>query len=52
MRIDTTPTYVPTEDWRAYSGVLSRRVVAFIIDYVLVAMRYGVCRDNCNALRR
>lgn len=38
MRIDTTPTYVPTEDWRAYSGVLSRRVVAFIIDYVLVAL--------------
>ncbi|MBB4007524.1 RDD family protein [Allorhizobium taibaishanense] len=30
-------TAVPT-DWRAYSGVLSRRVFAFIIDYVLVGL--------------
>ncbi len=26
------------DDWRAYSGVLSRRVFAFIIDYVIVAL--------------
>lgn len=38
MSIDPNPTYVPTEDWRAYSGVLSRRVVAFIIDYMLVLL--------------
>lgn len=32
-----TATTAPT-DWRAYSGVLSRRVFAFMIDYVLVAL--------------
>ncbi|MDQ0454092.1 RDD family protein [Rhizobium paknamense] len=30
-------TAVPS-DWRAYSGVLSRRVFAFMIDYVLVGL--------------
>ncbi len=38
MSFNPNPTYVPTEDWRAYSGVLSRRVVAFIIDYIMVLL--------------
>lgn len=38
MTLDPNTTYVPTEDWRAYSGVLSRRMFAFIIDYVIVAL--------------
>ena len=38
MSFNPNPTYVPTEDWRAYSGVLSRRVVAFIIDYMMVLL--------------
>ena len=38
MTLDPNTTYVPTEDWRAYSGVLSRRVFAFIIDYIIVAL--------------
>ena len=25
-------------DWRAYQGVLSRRIFGFIIDYVIVAL--------------
>ncbi|MCM2395520.1 RDD family protein [Rhizobium sp. S95] len=36
MSLDTNPTYAAPEDWRAYSGVLSRRVFAFMIDYLLV----------------
>ncbi|KAA3512295.1 MULTISPECIES: RDD family protein [Agrobacterium] len=38
MSLDPNTTYVPTEDWRAYSGVLSRRVFAFIIDYMIVLL--------------
>ncbi|GAK69309.1 RDD family protein [Agrobacterium rubi] len=38
MSLDPNATYVPTEDWRAYSGVLSRRAFAFIIDYIIVAL--------------
>jgi uncharacterized RDD family membrane protein YckC len=38
MSIDPNPTYAAPEDWRAYSGVLSRRVFAFIIDYMIVAL--------------
>ncbi|TCN30974.1 RDD family protein [Sinorhizobium americanum] len=29
---------LPSQDWRAYQGVLSRRVFAFIIDYLIVAL--------------
>lgn len=29
---------LPSQDWRAYQGVLSRRVLAFILDYVIVAL--------------
>lgn len=38
MSFNPNPTYVPTEDWRAYSGVLSRRVFAFLIDYAIVLL--------------
>lgn len=38
MSLDSNPIYAAPEDWRAYSGVLSRRVFAFIIDYMLVAL--------------
>jgi uncharacterized RDD family membrane protein YckC len=38
MAIDPNSTYAAPEDWRAYSGVLSRRVFAFIIDYLIVAI--------------
>jgi uncharacterized RDD family membrane protein YckC len=34
--IDQTPA--PTTDWRAYRGVLSRRIFAFLIDYAIVAL--------------
>jgi len=29
---------IPSPDWRAYQGVLSRRVFAFIVDYLIVAL--------------
>ncbi|KAA0698469.1 RDD family protein [Neorhizobium sp. P12A] len=32
------PIYGAPDDWRAYSGVLSRRVFAFIVDYIIVAL--------------
>lgn len=38
MSLDPNPTYTAPEDWRAYSGVLSRRVFAFIIDYAIVLL--------------
>lgn len=38
MNIDQNPTYVAPDDWRAYSGVLSRRVFAFVIDYAIVLL--------------
>lgn len=38
MALDPNPTYAAPDDWRAYSGVLSRRVFAFIIDYMIVAL--------------
>lgn len=38
MNIDQNPTYVAPDDWRAYSGVLSRRVFAFLIDYAIVLL--------------
>lgn len=34
---DSNPqTYAADRDWRAYSGVLSRRAFAFIIDYLIL----------------
>ena len=38
MSLNPSPLYAAPEDWRAYSGVLSRRVMAFIIDYALVLL--------------
>ncbi|MFB9951125.1 RDD family protein [Rhizobium puerariae] len=38
MSLDPNPTYAAPDDWRAYSGVLSRRVFAFIIDYLIVLL--------------
>lgn len=38
MSLDSNSAYAVTEDWRAYSGVLSRRVFAFCIDYLLIAI--------------
>ncbi|AHK01040.1 MULTISPECIES: RDD family protein [Rhizobium/Agrobacterium group] len=38
MNLDQNPTYVAPDDWRAYSGVLSRRVFAFLIDYAIVLL--------------
>lgn len=38
MSLDRNSTYAAPDDWRAYSGVLSRRVFAFIIDYAIVLM--------------
>ncbi|MFD1743948.1 RDD family protein [Rhizobium helianthi] len=38
MSMDNSPVVAAPEDWRAYSGVLSRRVFAFIIDYMLVLL--------------
>ncbi|MCO5730711.1 RDD family protein [Rhizobium sp. SSA_523] len=36
MSFDTNPAVAAPQDWRAYRGVLSRRVFAFVIDYLLV----------------
>lgn len=38
MSLDQNPTYAAPDDWRAYSGVLSRRVFAFVIDYAIVLL--------------
>lgn len=38
MNLDQNPTYVAPDDWRAYSGVLSRRVFAFLIDYAIILL--------------
>lgn len=38
MSLDQNPTYAAPDDWRAYSGVLSRRVFAFLIDYAIALL--------------
>jgi uncharacterized RDD family membrane protein YckC len=38
MSLSPAPLYGAPDDWRAYSGVLSRRIFAFVIDYVIVAL--------------
>lgn len=38
MSLDPTPTYTAPDDWRAYSGVLSLRAFAFVIDYAIVLL--------------
>jgi uncharacterized RDD family membrane protein YckC len=38
MSLNSAPHYAAPDDWRTYSGVLSRRIFAFIIDYIIVAL--------------
>ena len=38
MSLNPNPVYAAPEDWRAYSGTLSRRVFAFILDYIVVLL--------------
>ena len=38
MSLNPNPPLTAPEDWRAYSGVLSRRVFAFVLDYIAVAL--------------
>ena len=38
MAIDPTPVQTAPDDWRAYSGVLTRRSFAFILDYAIVLL--------------
>ncbi|MBN9028283.1 MAG: hypothetical protein BGO05_27030 [Rhizobiales bacterium 63-7] len=38
MSVNPNPPLAAPEDWRAYSGVLSRRVFAFVLDYIAVAL--------------
>ncbi|KGD99284.1 RDD family protein [Rhizobium sp. YS-1r] len=38
MTLDPNPAYAAPDDWRAYSGVLSRRVFAFVIDYLIILL--------------
>src|SRR3546814_9132425 len=38
MVLDPNATYSAPDDWRAYSGVLARRVFAFLIDYAIVLL--------------
>lgn len=38
MSLDPNPAYAAPDDWRAYSGVLSRRIFAFLIDYAIVLL--------------
>lgn len=40
MSINPGPLYAAPEDWRAYSGVLSRRIFAFVIDYIILGLLY------------
>jgi uncharacterized RDD family membrane protein YckC len=38
MSIERNPTFAAPDDWRAYSGVLTRRMFAFVVDYLLVLL--------------
>ncbi|MCF3642290.1 RDD family protein [Rhizobium sp. TRM95111] len=38
MNADFDEARIPTADWRAYRGVLARRIFAFLIDYAIVAL--------------
>ena len=38
MSLNPNPVYAAPGDWRAYSGTLSRRVFAFILDYIIVLL--------------
>lgn len=38
MSIDRNPAFAAPDDWRAYSGVLSRRMLAFLVDYLFILL--------------
>jgi uncharacterized RDD family membrane protein YckC len=38
MSLNPSPISAVQDDWRTYSGVLSRRIFAFIVDYIIVAL--------------
>ena len=38
MSLDSNSSYAAPEDWRTYSGVLSRRVFAFLVDYLFIGL--------------
>ena len=38
MSLNSSPLYAAPDDWRAYSGVLSRRIFAFVLDYIIVSL--------------
>ncbi len=38
MTAPITEINLPSEDWRAYRGVLWRRALAFVFDYVMIAI--------------
>jgi uncharacterized RDD family membrane protein YckC len=38
MTLNPNPLYAAPDDWRAYSGTLSRRVFAFVLDYIIVLL--------------
>ncbi len=38
MTVSHDDVRFPSTDWRAYRGVLSRRVIAFCVDYLFVAL--------------
>ncbi|QRM54938.1 RDD family protein [Sinorhizobium sp. BG8] len=38
MNADLDQIRVPSTDWRAYRGVLSRRIFAFLLDYAIIAL--------------
>ena len=38
MNADLNQVRMPSTDWQAYRGVLTRRIFAFLIDYAIVAL--------------
>ena len=49
MSADFNETRVPTTDWQAYRGVLSRRIFAFLIDYAIIALLWIRPRSSCSS---
>jgi uncharacterized RDD family membrane protein YckC len=38
MALPEVQPYGPRDEWQAYSGILSRRVLAFLLDYLIVLL--------------
>jgi uncharacterized RDD family membrane protein YckC len=38
MTLNSNPLYAAPDDWRAYSGTLSRRAFAFVLDYGIILL--------------